>query len=150
MLSMFTLRCVQGPSRKKPVPILRRRSGRPVRALPGMRGVSAETARDFLVEKGRQRAGRFFGRPGGGVKPMCYQCSGCGRCLERQLGEAIAMRCPCCRREVPSNVRSCPACGMPIKPRVGSVKVHRGKQPIGFEQRSCFAKSKEDDYETSD
>ena len=57
---------------------------------------------------------------------MCYQCSGCGRCLERELRGGGAPVCPCCRKEVPAAAKTCPHCGMFIRPRAGSVAPGRG------------------------
>lgn len=62
---------------------------------------------------------------------MCYQCSGCGRCLERQLQNKDTSLCPCCHREVPAKERTCPFCGMFIRPRAGSVPVKRPATPRG-------------------
>lgn len=56
---------------------------------------------------------------------MCYQCSGCGRCLEGQGDLSAKPRCPCCRREVDPAVRYCPSCGAFIRPKAGSVKANR-------------------------
>ena len=65
---------------------------------------------------------------------MCYQCSGCGRCLERELRGGGAPVCPCCRKEVPAAAKTCPHCGMFIRPRAGSVAPRRaagGRAPAG-------------------
>ena len=60
---------------------------------------------------------------------MCYQCSGCGRCLEKErVGKATAL-CPCCHREVPATEKECPFCGMFIRPRAGSRAVKRPAAP---------------------
>ncbi|WP_430622551.1 zinc-ribbon domain-containing protein [Adlercreutzia faecimuris] len=56
---------------------------------------------------------------------MCYQCSGCGRCLGKDTTAPGVTRCPCCRAEVPEGDRRCPKCGAFIRPAPGSL----GRRP---------------------
>ncbi len=58
---------------------------------------------------------------------MCYQCSGCGKCLGGEYQNKATTTCPCCRYEVETGVRRCPKCGAFIRPKTGSVLARKPK-----------------------
>lgn len=60
---------------------------------------------------------------------MCYQCSGCGRCLGKDVAASEKRTCPCCRAEVPDDVKACPQCGAYIRPVPGSLGKRKPASP---------------------
>ncbi len=56
---------------------------------------------------------------------MCYQCSGCGRCIGKDTTSSTTVTCPCCRADVPKGQRTCPKCGAFIRPAPGSKTIKK-------------------------